>query len=80
MRFVNLVSLFAKQKNSKFSLLLPAVTAYVMFINETHRSIFGVHSIIYSIFMFSVLFGDYNIELIKLRAIKIQEKTKTIKL
>lgn len=44
MRFVNFVSLFAKQKNSKFSLLLPAVTAYVMFINETHRSIFGVHS------------------------------------
>ncbi len=43
MRFVNLVSLFAKQKNIKFSLLLPAVTAYVMFINETHRSIFGVH-------------------------------------
>lgn len=45
MRFVNLVSLFAKQKNSKFPLLLPAVTAYVMFINETHRSFFGVHSI-----------------------------------
>ena len=30
MRFVNFVSLFAKQKNSKFSLLLPAVTAYLV--------------------------------------------------
>ena len=48
MCFVNFVSLFAKQKNSKFSLLLPAVTAYVMFINETHCSIFGVHSRFYN--------------------------------
>ena len=31
-------------KNSKFSLLKPYVTAYLMFITETHRSIFGVHS------------------------------------